>query len=491
MQENDNPREELYQAFKAALSQPLSERYFDEDVLVDVYDYAGDLSDDYIQLEVLFCGARFYPDSVPLAERRALLYLDTTDDESGERTDAAKRFIEDNSSLNTPLMSIASAQVNGLKNPESGLDFLLSQIETLDDEETIRFIELASQLDCNEWLTRNYDKLASKCDNKLLLNYELAQEADNRGDNEELVRLADMLIEAEPFTVGYWILLLRGQARLNMQQEARTTFDYAKALATDNPQALLALAEVVYTYAQYLLPEIVDAIGELATKYPDEFVYTDCYCALLSAVGRTNIAITTLKRYLDTRPGDTAAVRQLLLCSADNVDEYLARYYAKVAQGEQTGFLDEENFADALLMRGAYVSIDAMLKASSKIRPIDSRTFATWFEAKFAMGKYDEIVELYETESGQTPSFIISFPFKGVAQLYLYIVSLIKIDRFEDALTICEKTVASCDEAMRTVPLPVRMTLQAIEALLNRMRIHPAEDKLFWQYYDPYKYAKL
>lgn len=63
MDEERNPRQELYERFKASLSQPVSQRYFDEDELVDLFDYAGDLQDDYVQLETLLCGARLYPES--------------------------------------------------------------------------------------------------------------------------------------------------------------------------------------------------------------------------------------------------------------------------------------------------------------------------------------------------------------------------------------------------------------------------------------------
>lgn len=49
--DNDmNPREELYRRFKESLTHPVLDRFFDEDELVDIYDYAGDMDDDYVQL---------------------------------------------------------------------------------------------------------------------------------------------------------------------------------------------------------------------------------------------------------------------------------------------------------------------------------------------------------------------------------------------------------------------------------------------------------
>ena len=75
---DDNPRDELYRRFLKSLKEPASERFFDEDELVEVFDYAGDIANDYARYEALFIGARLYPDSQALAERRALLYLDRT-----------------------------------------------------------------------------------------------------------------------------------------------------------------------------------------------------------------------------------------------------------------------------------------------------------------------------------------------------------------------------------------------------------------------------
>ena len=125
MAEETNPREELYERFKASLKRPVADRYFDEDELVEIYDYAGDLSDDYVQLEVLFCGARLYPASASLAERRALMYLDTSVDDSDEPTPAAGSFLNDNPELQTPLFEIARLQINRPSDPEGALEYIL------------------------------------------------------------------------------------------------------------------------------------------------------------------------------------------------------------------------------------------------------------------------------------------------------------------------------------------------------------------------------
>lgn len=147
MSEDNNPREELYKRFRQSLSRPVSERYFDEDELVEIYDYAGDISDDYVQTECLFCGARLYPESQALSERRALLYLDTSIDDSDKPSPAAGAYLADNPDVFSPIFDIARLEINRPEDPEAALEFLLTQYDTFNDEEIIRFVDLAFDLD--------------------------------------------------------------------------------------------------------------------------------------------------------------------------------------------------------------------------------------------------------------------------------------------------------------------------------------------------------
>ena len=62
----DKERAELMERFGNDLSKPFSERYYSEEELLEVFDTAGDMSNDYVQLEALMLGARLYPDSVAL-----------------------------------------------------------------------------------------------------------------------------------------------------------------------------------------------------------------------------------------------------------------------------------------------------------------------------------------------------------------------------------------------------------------------------------------
>ena len=49
--------------FIAALAKGGDDCWFDEDELVQIFDYAGDTGNDYVRAEVLMWGARYFPDS--------------------------------------------------------------------------------------------------------------------------------------------------------------------------------------------------------------------------------------------------------------------------------------------------------------------------------------------------------------------------------------------------------------------------------------------
>lgn len=77
MDDEESRLEELYNRFRNSLTEPISERYFEEDELAALYDLAHDRDDNYVMLEVLLCGARLYPDSRLLAEKRLTWYMDS------------------------------------------------------------------------------------------------------------------------------------------------------------------------------------------------------------------------------------------------------------------------------------------------------------------------------------------------------------------------------------------------------------------------------
>ncbi len=487
MAEETNPREELYNRFRESLKQPVTDRYFDEDELVEIYDYAGDVSDDYVQLEVLFCGARLYPSSVSLAERRALMYLDTSVDDSDEPTPAAGSFLSDNPELQTPLFEIARLQINRPEDPLGALEYILAQYDTLGDEEMIRFLDLAFDLGCYNWVVENLPRLRGKVKFLPTLLYEIMREAENSGDDQTVIALAEELIESEPFATGYWVTLFKAQARAEKEEDAKSTFDYARALGADNPDVLLVLAEAVYSYAPYLYKEAFEIIEGLRNENPDEFIYTDCMCAILVRMGSASQAIKLLKEYVDRHPGHSRAMRQLLACNISDASDYLDRFYeATAGVGFDPGTYSE--LVTTLSLNGAMTSLEALLTRSGAGVDMDPGDFCAWIESLFALGRYEEVVELMDAHPNK--SVFVTIPLKGSAVVFSYLVSLMKLGRGADANEYYSEVRPALEAIIEDAPMPVRMAVRSLFTLADKMRKHPAEDKLYWEYFNMLNYEK-
>lgn len=488
MDEEKNPREELYKRFKESLSHPVSQRYFDEDELIDLYDYAGDLHDDYVQLEILLCGARLYPESHGLSERRLLFYLDTSDDNTDQRTEAAAKYLADNPDASSLLFDIARMETSPGDDHEASLEYILHQYETFDDEEIIRFVDLAIDLGQYGWLVENLDKIAEKVPYKPTLYFEVAREADNSYDNETLVKVADQLIELEPFTTNYWIMLFRGQARLDRRDEARTTYDSAKALAADDPVAMLGIADAVYTSAPYLLSDMANTLKAIKEQYQDDFDYTDAYCAMLVQLGNVSMAVNEIKAFLDRHPVTPRAVRQLLMCNSRDCKEYVERFFNNATE-EQALEFDIENLAQTLNMRGAHYSVDALMSMAMSKNMVFEPYFSIWMESLFALGKYGEVVELGNRSDALETT--LQTPLKGASMAYIYTASLLKTGRYDKAVEYVAKVRPRFERNISDLPLPLRLTLRAFLSLADVIDRKTAEDNLYWEYFDQLSYGKF
>lgn len=486
--DESNPREELYRNFLKSLKEPATDRFFDEDELVEIFDYAGDLADDYARAEVLFLGARLYPESAPLKERRALLYLDLEDAEKELKDGSAAAFVADNADHTSMLFDIVRLEANRPADSGAALDFLMNQYPTFTDEETIRFIDLAFDLERYDWVKANLDRLRKKASFLPALLYEVLQEADEQGDDATVAALAEELIEAEPFAIAYWATLFRAQARLGKEEEARQTFDTARALGADNPAALLNLADTVYSSAPYLQREAIEMLGTLRDENPDDFTFTDCRCALLVQNGETATAVAELRNFLHEHPGDTKALKQLLMCNVSDAEEYCMRYL-DANGGNEMPQPELDETINALLMRSAMTSLAALLKTIASRRPLTALEHASYAEALFASGKYRQTIELIEDEAAFDE--IMQVPLRGTSHIYVCVVSYMKTGCEEQARAILDKVMPFLDSFMNTAPMPIRMTARTIYTLADKIRRHPASDTLYWEYFDLLGYSKF
>lgn len=228
--------EQLYNEFKASLADNKADIYFDEQDLVDIFDYAGDVNDDYIRLEALTIGARLYPKSDEFKKRHAIFLADVN-------PDSFRELIKDNSN-NTDSKDLTWTILNAKAIHPKGdravnlLNYIADNFRFTVDEDTIQFVNLAAELNQEKWLLNNLDHLKNITDYHPTLIYETAQVIHNAGMTDKAIELMEEMTMQEPFNVNYWIFLAELQASQGKFEDSLTSIEYAKAINASSPVIL-------------------------------------------------------------------------------------------------------------------------------------------------------------------------------------------------------------------------------------------------------------
>lgn len=245
MDEDENNavnRDELLQQFRDSLSKPMAERYFDEDALIDIFDYAGDLGDDYLRMEALMCGARFFPDSTELLQRRGIFYSQYSD-----RT--RQQFLELSPQGDGMIFSLLSLRDNPPADKAElcqALDEIIDSTDEIEDEEIIQLVESVSELGAYAWAKDRYNYIFEKAAYKQGFVYEMAMLAESFADYAFSISLLEKLTEIDPFNSYYWMVLARQYAGVSNYEGAVSAIDYSLAINPKNAESLYLKGRLVY-----------------------------------------------------------------------------------------------------------------------------------------------------------------------------------------------------------------------------------------------------
>lgn len=261
----DKERAELLERFTNDLPKSFSERYYSEEDLLEVFDTAGDMNNDYVQLEALMLGARLYPDSVALTERRAIFLL-------GFESDAFESFMALHQGLDTPIMELlhmrAYASLND--NSEQSVDMkavvtdFLNRHQLDSDELVIQFVHTVEELGLHQWLKDNYDAILQKVEYKPVFYYEIGSIC-TEADVDMGLRALEALTEAEPYSSEYWTMLTAAYLAAERYNDAATAIEYALAI---NPKDLPALEKKIEVVERTDPDKVIDVIEQIISIDP-------------------------------------------------------------------------------------------------------------------------------------------------------------------------------------------------------------------------------
>ena len=485
MDDASDSRQELYSRFRQSLKKPVGERFFDEEELIETFDYAGDLGDDYARFEILLCGARLYPESERLAERRAIFYSESHESALGD-------YVADNADRHTLLWDISRLRANMPEGESASgaLDYLADQYDEFGDEEAIQFVKLAGDLDCFDWLRDNIDRLRGKVSYLPSLVYEIAIEAGEAGDFDTQIHLLEELIEAEPFSSTYWTLLFRAYLNAGRLDEARSAFDYAKALGADSEETLMYLVDVVCLEGKGLQAEALEIVQEIARSKPDDFRYADCMCNLYLEMGKPRKLIEVLLDFLQRNPGDASAMRQLLACNYSGADAYVEKFYEAT---ENKGFGSDAltELASSLAGIGAVQSVYNLLSAEYRLRGSSMPTELLWSygTSAYQLGKYKVCADIF-SECGIQPE-AVQEPVGSVPALSAFMISCMRCGMADTAKEFATRLVPVVEKVIIHSPMFARAMLESLLRIANTVINRDPADTMFWDYYDPLHTGKF
>lgn len=229
-----NERLELYNKFKQSLSRKVDdEQFFDADDLIIIHDQAVDLDDQYVQIEALMRGFRYFPDNEEFASRRAFLYYDLNLDQGAK--DVANRYGDE-----TPIWELLKMRLNeslpgAADELRPMLDNMLATTSKFDDETIIQLVDAASACGHYDWLKANEKTLRKKTEYLPALLYEIFAVSEINGDLPYGISLLEELTEIDPFNFEFWSALTQAHMRNNDAAAALNACDYALAIQADDP----------------------------------------------------------------------------------------------------------------------------------------------------------------------------------------------------------------------------------------------------------------
>ncbi len=235
-------RQEALAKFRESLSRPLTERYYEEDELIDYFDFASDFNDDYLRMEALICAARFYPNSEELLQRKAIFYSQYSDE-------VMDKCIEDNPQSTGIIWDIMRAKNSMLEKPEAQIDTLntiLANYDQFTDEEIIQFVGLVTSYEQEQWLKDNLNTLRKKAIFPAVLLYETALASEMAGDSDYAIKMLEELTDLEPFNPDFWVVLSKEYVQTQQLEKGLSALEYAIAIDPENADTLYLKARLLF-----------------------------------------------------------------------------------------------------------------------------------------------------------------------------------------------------------------------------------------------------
>lgn len=387
MDREQRRREKLYRNFKKGLTDGESPSVYDENDLLDIFDYANDVYDEYVQFEVILLAARLYPESEEMIQRRAFYMYGNLSMTEGAANLASAHSQE------SALWSLLDLMVRHPSEEECrvAMESILERYTEFDDETAIQIVDACSDLGIFDWVIARKKQLQQRCVYPETFLYEMAMEADTRTDYKLAASLMEELTEREPFNDTFWQMLSQLQVKMDDYADALTSIDYALAIDADSIPYQLTKAQILYDMKTGQ-SKAVEMVEDVVKKDPDNKIAVHTLAVMYSFENRGSDAVRLLKTYLAAHPSDKEAVEHLLMFGDREVNrEVIERYFvaSRIVSSDEV-----MQWAKNMYSRDQYVQCADILLAMLR----QNYHFTEWtilLECLYRMADYNGIVTIY------------------------------------------------------------------------------------------------
>lgn len=347
--------EQNYRDFKRNLSRHQFPKYEEPD-LIEIFDVAGDYSDYYVQSEVLMLGARLYPESTELLQRRGYLYANLFPEVLSE-------FVDNNpecDGLCWDLLRLRDCSVEG-DDAVPMLDRILNKYKELEDEDIIRLSELVREIKCESWFVKNLKKIEKKAMYPDTALYEVALTQHDMGDEEGAVNTLERLTKIDPFRAENWILMAESYLNLNRFEDGMRCIEFARAVETTVPEAD-AVEAALLLGANRDLPRAISLLENYVTLKPDTTSVIHNLALAYVVSGNPDKARHFLLDMFNRDPDNPFILKELLATSPSNVKELIARHLNNTDDDTEIIRVIEENLRE-MLYTGDFKTVIALSRS--------------------------------------------------------------------------------------------------------------------------------
>lgn len=419
---------ELYERFLDDVMNNNNSEFYEEDELLDIYDYAQDEGDDMVQLYVLLAGARLYPDSTFLDERKACM-LSTINDEAARkmfarkgRTDSALWRVLDLALKNYP---------EG--NPEDDLTELLASGVRFSCEAIIRLLDTLHDLDRDDLIAENVSILAERTDFVGPLYYEAAETLINSPRYLKAARdIADELTTAEPFAPHNWVLLARAELGLEHADEAVAAAEYALALDPANTQAKLVKGLGLIA-DENTRAEGVTLLSDVMKAEPDNAIAVKALAEAYRNDHKSSAALEVYRSFMESDDANSYVLLDALKLHPDDPGQLLDIFNRQTGDNERKWLELAAQLANEHELLGALDMLDYYHAHYTLHEGMEY-----YIRLLYEFHKYERLLEVFDwclEQSQQADGIHYGFsPF-----CYMVVAaSNLRMGNYRDAIEICE-----------------------------------------------------